>query len=93
MCNPTAPSRGGIGHHGHRRTLEYVCQFIFGHIAAEFNAFISRALLSNRFDVAGRLGMISASDDESRCRHFFDQEIECLDHQFQALVGSPFAEG
>jgi hypothetical protein len=37
--------------------------------------------------------MISAPDHESRFRHFFHQEIECLDHQFQALVGSPFAEG
>jgi hypothetical protein len=92
MCDPTAPSGGGIRHHRNSRTLEYICQLIFGYVTTKFNAVISSALLANRIDVAGRLGMISAPDHESRFRHFLHKQIECLDHQFQALVGSPFAE-
>ena len=93
MCDPTAPGGRGIWHHGHSRTLECICQLIFGYVATEFDAFIPCTLLSNRIDVARRLGMISAANDESRFRHLFHQKIECLNHRFQALVGSPFAEG
>jgi hypothetical protein len=36
--------------------------------------------------------MISAGDDQFRFRHFHSQQIKGLDHQFEALVGAPFAE-
>jgi hypothetical protein len=53
---------------------------------------VSRALRFHRFDVARSLGMISAGDDQLCFRHFFSQQIERLDHQFEALVRAPFSE-
>ena len=53
---------------------------------------VSRALRFHRFDVARSLGMISAGDDQLCFGHLISQQIERLDHQFEALVGAPFPE-
>ena len=36
--------------------------------------------------------MISARDDQSCFGHLLSQQIERLNHQFEALVGAPFSE-
>jgi hypothetical protein len=36
--------------------------------------------------------MISSSDDQLRVRHSLREQMKRLDHQFEPLVSSPFAE-
>lgn len=37
--------------------------------------------------------MIATGNHQPRFRHSFNEDIECFDHQFQAFVCTPFAEG
>ena len=49
-------------------------------------------MLLHRFDVAGRLGMIPARNDESSLGHNLGYDLESLEHQFESFVGSPFSK-
>jgi hypothetical protein len=72
--------------------LKQVWQRIFRNIAAELDARIIRAQLSHQVGVACRLRMVPASNYEFGIRQLGGDQVERLDHQFEALVCSPFPE-
>lgn len=93
MRYAAAPRGRRVRHHRDSRTLEQICQIVLSYISAKFDAVLACALLLHRLDVAGSLRMISARNYQSGFRHFFRENIECLDHQPEALVGAPLPEG
>jgi len=49
-------------------------------------------LFFQRFHIACRLRMISSGNDQLCIRHGSSHNLECLNHELEALVGSPFTE-
>ena len=93
MGDPAAAGGGRVRHDGDGRVLEEVGQPILTDVAGKFDVRISLTLLFHRLYVARGLGMVPSSDYESGVRQGLRYMLECLNHQFQALVSSPFAEG
>jgi hypothetical protein len=91
--DPAASGGGRVRHDCDCGFLKQVWQRIFRNITAEFDARIIRAQLSHQVGIACRLRMVSASNDEFGIRQLCRDQVEGLDHQFEALVGSPFSEG
>jgi hypothetical protein len=89
----TAASRGGrIRHDRDGSTLEQIRECVFRHIAAEFDSIVARPLLLNGFRVTSGLRVVAPGNHQLRFGHLRGNQIKSLDHQFQTLVGSPFAE-
>jgi hypothetical protein len=92
MCNATASCRRRIWHHGDAGALKKIRQPVFRNITAEFDPRIAGALLFNRVRVTCSLRVISAGNYKFRPGDSLRDEIEGLYHEFEALIGAPFAE-
>jgi hypothetical protein len=90
--DPAAPSRGGIGHDRHGRSLKQVRQTVFMHIASKLNSGVRGAFLLNRFNIAGNLRMIAACNHEFHIGQLGTDQTKRFDHELQPFVGSPFAK-
>jgi hypothetical protein len=93
MGNTARAGRRRIGHDRDRGTLEKFRQAIFMHVSRELNCRIAGALRLHRFNVARSLRMVSAGDDQLGIRQYVADGLKRIDHQFEALVGPPLAEG
>jgi hypothetical protein len=88
----TATRRRRIRHNRHRGTLEEFRQMILMHVSRELNCGIVCAQFPHQFDIACGLRMVSASDDQLRIRQDVGHSLECVDHEFEALIRSPLTE-
>jgi hypothetical protein len=66
---------------------------VFAHVASELNSWVAGTGFLNRLNVPMSIGMIATRNHQFRVRYAILQDLEGRDHQFQALVGSPFAKG
>ncbi len=62
-------------------------------VAGEFNSGIPFPLFFQRFDITAGMGMIASSDDELSVGNLLGDDVEGIDHHFQAFISPPFAEG
>ncbi len=92
VCHSAASRGRRIRHYRDRGALKQIGQITLGDVAAKLDSSISRTLLAHGFDVARRLWMIASRDYQSSLWHLGCKKIERLDHQFKALVRSPFSE-
>jgi hypothetical protein len=83
----------GVGHYGDGRSLEKIGQAIFIEVSGKFDSRIVGELFLYGLDIAGGLGVISSRDDEPGLGESLGENVESLNHELQALVGSPFTEG
>jgi hypothetical protein len=93
MRYTAAPRGRRIWHDRYGRTLEQICQIVLSDVSAKFDTVLSCALLLHGLDVACSLGMISARNYQSGFRHSLCENVKCLNHQLQPLVGAPLPEG
>jgi hypothetical protein len=93
MRHAAATGGRGVRHDGYGGSLEKIGQAIFIEVAGKFDSGIGRPLFLYRLDIAGGLGMVSSRDDEPGLRESLGENVESLNHEFEALVGSPFTEG
>jgi len=93
MCHATATRRRGVGHDGNRGTLEKIGQLILMHVTGELNCRIPCALFFYGFDIAGSLGVVATCNDQLSAGQDVGHSLECIDHKFETLVGSPLAKG
>ena len=90
--NAAAAGRRRIRHHGNRRTLEKIGQAIFIQIAGKLHSRIVGPLLLDRFNISGSLRMVAAGNYQPGIGQLRRHDLERVDHEFEALVGSPLAE-
>ena len=93
MRHATAASRGRIGHHGDRGTLEHFCQVLLWNISGELDAGISGALFLHGFDITSGLRMIASAHHQPCMRQSLFYKLKSLQHEFQSFVGAPFSKG
>jgi hypothetical protein len=62
------------------------------HVARKLDLWIPRTLFPHRFHIARSLRMIATGNYQLRIRQGFYNDVECLDHEFEPLVSSPFSE-
>jgi hypothetical protein len=62
------------------------------YVTGEFDCGITRALLPHGLDITSGLRMISAGDHQPGVWQNVGHSLECIDHEFEALVGSPLAK-
>jgi hypothetical protein len=93
MRHAAATGGGGVRHDGYGRSLEKIGQAIFIEVAGKFDSGIGCPLFLDRLDIAGGLGVVSSRDDEPGLRQGLGKNVESLNHELEALVGSPFTEG
>jgi hypothetical protein len=72
--------------------LEKIGELVLAHIAGELNIWVAGTALFDRLDVSMRLRMIAAGNHQLRMGYATLQCVEGRDHEFEALVRSPFAE-
>ena len=65
---------------------------IFVYIAGEFDRGVIGIIFLQRFDISSGLRMVSTTDHQFRLRQSLMHDLECFDHQFEPLIGSPFSE-
>lgn len=92
MCNTAASGGRRIGHDGHGGTLEQIWQRVFGNITSEFNSSVANAPLFYGLRVTRSLGMVSSCDYKLRLGDPRSDEIEGLDHQFEAFISAPLSK-
>ena len=92
MRNAAATRRRGVGHNRNRGTLEKIRQIILVYVTSELDCGIARALFPDGFDITRGLRMVSAGDDQLGVRQDASYGLECVEHEFEALVGSPLAK-
>lgn len=92
MCNATASRRRRIWHHGEAGALKKIRQPVFRNITQEFDPRIPGALLFSRFRVPCSLRVIATGNYKFRPGNSRGDKIERFDHEFEALIGAPFAE-
>lgn len=92
MRNAAATGRRRVRHDRDGRALKQLRQIVFGYVSEKLDAFVSGTLGFHRLDVALCLRMVATRNHKPRFRHLLGQQIEGLDHQFQALVCAPLSE-
>jgi hypothetical protein len=93
MGNTATSGGGSVGHDSDGRSLEKIGQAIFIEVAGKLDSGIVRELFLYRLDITGGLGVVSSGDDEPGLREGFGENVERLNHEFEAFVSSPLTEG
>jgi hypothetical protein len=92
MRYSAAASRRRIRHDSHRRALKKIRKLFFRHIPCEFDSGVRSALFPHGFNIARCLRVISPGNDQLDIGKSLHHRFECLEHQFEPLVGSPLTE-
>jgi hypothetical protein len=88
-----AASRGRrVRHDCDRGALKKSGQLIFRNIAAKFYASVSGTLSPNGLRVTRGLRMVASGNHELGFGPLCRDQMEGINHEFEPLVGSPFAE-
>jgi hypothetical protein len=72
--------------------LEHIPQLFFRDVSAKLDIGIAGATLLHRCRVTRGLRVVPPRNDKLCIWKLFEKEIEGFDHEFKALVGSPFSE-
>lgn len=90
--NTTASRGRRVRHDCHARTLKQVRQSIFRNVPQKLNSTPVCAELAHQVGISRGLGMVPAGDNEPGVRNLVGDQVESFNHEFQALVRSPFSE-
>jgi hypothetical protein len=90
--NSAAAGRRRIRHDGNRRTLKKIGQAIFIQITGKLHSRIVGPLLLDGFNIPGSLRMVAAGNYQPGIGQLRRHDLERVDHEFEALIGSPLAE-
>jgi len=92
MRYPAATGRRRIRHYQGRCTLKQVLDLVFLYVSEEVDSRVGRVFTGDRLYVSRRLRMITPGNHQFHIRPPVGNLPECLDHQFQLFVSSPFPE-